>query len=62
MDAELKEAIDVIRDLRAMLQLAYHDRDEIDVNEVDASLNAAGEFMRKHGETDDMLGMKYPED
>jgi hypothetical protein len=55
LDEELKEALEAVVDLRAHLQLAYFARDEVDVNQVEASLNAGASLLRKHGCSDDMM-------
>ncbi len=52
---DLYEALDTIRDLRASLQLAYFEPGELDVNEVEADLNAAAAVLAKHGLSDDMM-------
>ena len=60
LDPDLFEALEIIMDLRATLQLAYFERDELDVNEVDDSLNAAAKVLEKHNVSDDMMDARNP--
>lgn len=55
MEDNLKEALEVIKTLRATLYLAYHDRNQIDVNEVDDAMNEGRALLEKHGESDDLM-------
>lgn len=61
MDENLKEALEAIKLLRATLHLAYFDRANVDVNEVDGAMNTGRGLLEKHGETDDMMDVDFAE-
>ena len=61
MDDDLKEALDIIQDLRAVIQLVYYEpKKQLDVNEVDESMNQARAVLAKHNYPDDMMDVENP--
>ena len=58
MNKDLKEALEVVKNLRAALQLAQFELAELSDEEANALLAEAEALLRKHGQKDDMMDIE----